>query len=212
MITRWERDRTHFFDLSSFDEQSGVAGLFAAYPRLSDPGQLSPSTSAFVAGYLTHLVMDELWINTIYRPFFGERSALGGDLRANIMDRAVQFSLDHKKRVDRELMAHVLSEVTRCDLALEIEFIDADTLGRWKQVILEVVHHPPEWHRFKALAGRQLRAAGIESEEQFEEFARSLPDLVDEALRYLGEHRVKDFMQRSVDGSVAAVKEYLSCA
>src|SRR3970040_21438 len=93
VITRWERGRTHFFDLHNFDEQSGVAGLFDAYPRLGQPGSLGPGTAAFVAGYVTHLVMDELWINTIYRPFFGQRSPLGGDLRAHIMDRACQFSL-----------------------------------------------------------------------------------------------------------------------
>ena len=212
VITRWERGRTHFFDLSNFDEQSGVAGLFSAYPRLSQPGRLSAGTVAFVAGYLTHLVMDELWINTIYRPFFGERSPLGGGLRANIMDRAMQFSLDRQKRTDRELMTHVLHEVSRSDLALQIDFIDGETLHRWKDVIVEVIDHPPDWQRFRSVAGRHLREAGIESPQQFEEFLRSLPDLVDETLRYLSEKRVREFMERSVEQGVGALKEYLECA
>ena len=212
VITRWERQRTHFFDLSSFDEQSGVAGLFEAYPRLREPGGLSVATTAFVAGYVTHLVMDELWINTIYRPFFGERSPLSGGVRANIMDRALQFSLDRQKRIDRDLMAHVLNEIARSDLALDIELIDGETLGRWKEVILEVVDHPPDWERFRYIASRHLRAGGIESPEQFQEFLRSLPDLVDETLRYLGEKRVRDFMARSREESVRVVKEYLQCA
>src|SRR3989337_4254471 len=50
VITRWERGRTHFFDLHNFDEQSGVAGLFSAYPRLGQAGSLRPGTAAFVAG------------------------------------------------------------------------------------------------------------------------------------------------------------------
>src|SRR3972149_7481763 len=50
VITRWERGRTHFFDLSNFDEQSGVAGLFEAHPRLREPGDLSVPTAAFVGG------------------------------------------------------------------------------------------------------------------------------------------------------------------
>ena len=212
VITRWERGRTHFFDLSSFDEQSGVAGPFEAYPRLREPGGLSVATTAFVAGYVTHLVMDELWINTIYRPFFGERSPLSGGVRANIMDRALQFSLDRQKRIDRDLMAHVLNEIAGSDLALDIELIDGETLGRWKEVILEVVDHPPDWERFRYIASRHLRAGGIESPEQFQEFLRSLPDLVDETLRYLGEKRVRDFMARSREESVRVVKEYLQCA
>lgn len=213
VITRWERDRTHFFDLSNFDEQSGVSGLFESYPRLGQTAELSYATVAFVAGYLTHLVMDELWIKTIYRPYFGERSSLGGDLRANIMDRALQFFLDRERRVDRDLVAHVVDEVARCDLALEVDdLIDGETLGRWKDVILDVVDHSPEWERFRFTAGRHLREAGIESPEQFEEFVRSLPELVDETLRYLGEARIEEFMERSVEESLATVKEYLECA
>src|SRR3989337_1193922 len=161
VITRWERDRTHFFDLHNFGEQNGVAGLFAAHPGPHSPGSLNAGTAAFVAGYVTHLVMDELWINTIYRPFFGQRSPLGGDHRANIMDRAIQFSLDREKRIDRELMAHVLEAVARSDLALEIDFIDGDTLHRWRELILEVVDHPPDWERFRYIGGRPPREAGI---------------------------------------------------
>ena len=212
VITRWERDRTHFFDLSNFDEQSGVEGLFSAYPRLREADGLGSGTVAFVAGYVTHLVMDELWINTIYRPFFGVRSPLGGNLRANIMDRAIQFSLDRQKRIDRELMAHVLGEVARSDLALEIDFIDGETLHRWRDLILDVVDHPPDWERFRYVAGRHLREAGIDTPEQFEEFVRSLPDLVDETLRYLTEERVREFMECSLEQGVVVVKEYLQCA
>jgi len=174
----------------------------------------APEFSPFArdqAGYVTHLVMDELWINTIYRPFFGVRSPLGGNLRANIMDRAIQFSLDRQKRIDRELMAHVLDEVARSDLALEIDFIDGKTLHRWKEVILDVVNSSPDWERFRNIAGRHLRVAGIESPEQFKEFLRSLPDLVDETLRYLTEERLREFMDLSVEHGVGAVKEYLEC-
>src|SRR3990172_4275337 len=131
VITRWERERTHFFDLGSFEEQSGVSGLFETYPRLARPAALSRSTVAFVAGYLTHLVMDETWINAIYRPFFGERSPLGGDLRAKVMDRALQFAMDSERRSEQDLMAHISAEVMRADLEIDVGVVDRDTLRRW---------------------------------------------------------------------------------
>src|SRR3990172_8296280 len=62
VITRWERARTHFFDLDHFEEQSGVAGIFAAYPELAMPSGLDESTIAFLCGYISHLEMDEAWI------------------------------------------------------------------------------------------------------------------------------------------------------
>lgn len=212
ILTRWERERTHFFDLNNFQEQNGVAGLFRAYPHLARPAELNDPTIAFIVGYITHLVMDETWINSVYRPCFGERSPLGGGLRANIMDRALQFSLDRERRSDRELMAHVLDAMARCDLSLRIDFIDADTLRRWREVIVDVVNHPPDWERFRYIAGRHLREAGLDSPEAFREFVRTLPDLVEETIRYLTPERVQAFLDRSLAASLEAAREYLECA
>ena len=210
VITRWEREQTHFFDLSNFEEQSGIAGFLSSYPDLARPTALNTPTVAFVAGYITHLVMDEAWINTIYRPHFGERSELGGGLRANVMDRALQFSIDSGRRQDRNLMLHILDAITRVDLALDVGFIDYETLRRWRELMLDVVNSPPDWERFREGARRHLRT-DIESNGEFEELARSLPELVDETLRYLTPERVQAFMEDSLRGSTEAVKEYLQC-
>ena len=210
VITSWERERTHFFDLSCFDEQSGISGLFSAYPSLASPEGLSDPTTAFVAGYITHLVMDEAWISTIYRPYFGERSELGGDLRANVMDRALQFSIDSERRRDGDLMLHIVEAIARFDLGLDIEFIDRDTLRRWHQLILDIVNASPDWERFSRGARRHLKV-DANANGEFEELARSLPDLVDETLQYLTRERLETFMEDSLRGSAEAVKEYLQC-
>lgn len=214
VITRWERERTHFFDLNRFEEQSGVDSFLRAYPVLSDCGALTPATKSFVAGYITHLVMDEKWILSIYRPFFGKRSPMGGSLRANILDRAIQFSLDSERRSDTGLMEHVLEAVARSELDLDLEFIDGETLRRWQRVILDFVGRPPDWERFRQRAEERLRldsGAEPESVRNPEELARSLPDLVDAALRYLTPRRIEECMRESLEGSLAAVREYL-CA
>lgn len=211
VITRWERERTHFFDLSSFDEQSGVAGLFHAYPALARSKALNAPTLAFVAGYITHLVMDETWINAVYRPYFGEHSPLGGDLRANVMDRALQFSIDSARRNDQDLMLHVLDAITRLDLGIQVDFIDYETLHRWRDVITDIVSQPPDWERFRQGARRHMKISELDSEDGFEELTRSLPDLVDETLRYLTPERVQAFMDDSLRGSIDAVRGYLRC-
>lgn len=210
VITHWERSRTHFFDLDCFDEQSGVSALFAAYPTLMNPSDLSPATRSFIAGYLTHLVTDETWITTVYRPHFGEGSPLGGDIRANVMDRALQFSLDSERRRDRHLMVHVLDSVTRCDIGLDIDLIDADTLRRWRDVITDIVQHEPDWERFRQGAKRHLKVNSDNND--LDAFMASLPDLVDETLRYLTLERVEAFMEDSLKGSLEAVRDYLRCA
>jgi hypothetical protein len=212
VITRWERQRTHFFDIHNFGDQSCVQSFFDSNTGLSDAGRVSDRTQAFLAGYLSHLVVDEIWIGAIYRPFFGERSPLGGSLRANVMDRALQFSMDADTRADPDFMLHVTECVARCDLDLEIGFIDRETLGRWHGVISDFVRQQPDWERFRARARSHITANGEVSEAEYDNLARSLPDLVDEALRYLTPGRLDDVINESLDASVRVVREYLRCA
>lgn len=210
VITRWDRSRTHFFDLENFDEQSGLSALFEENPGLADPGKLDPATAAFTAGYVTHLVMDETWINMIYRPYFGERSPLGGSLRANVMDRALQFSLDHQRRSDTELVAEIVDAVTRCDLGLDIGFIDGDALKQWHRVVVDMMSTEPSWERFSAGAKRHLPNSVATAE--FEELVRSVPDLVEETLNYLTPELLDEFMREAQNRCSDSVQEYVRCA
>lgn len=209
LLTRWERERTHFFDLGNYKEQDGVAAMFEAYPALAQPTKLSPASAAFVSGYITHLVMDEIWVNDIYRPFFGPSSPLGGSDRANIMDRAIQYELDRQSRDDREVVAHIVKELARMTLDIEVGFLDKDTIRRWRDLTMEAVNHPPDWERFRYIGGRVLKATGIDSAEAYREFLKTLPDLLNEASNYLTRERIQSFMENSVKRGVEALKEYL---
>lgn len=211
VLTRWDRQRTHYFDIHNFDDQSSVRAFFADNPSLCDATALSVQARAFLAGYLSHLVVDEMWISAVYRPYFGERSELGGTIRANVIDRALQFSLDADRRADSELMMHVLNEVARCDLELDVGFIDRDTLGRWHGVITEYVQSQPDWDRFRERARKHLQQTGDVTEAGFVEIAESLPDLVDEALRTLSRERIDGVLRDCTEASVRVVREYLAC-
>ncbi len=211
VLTRWERQRTHYFDIHNFGEQYSVQAFLDANPALAEAGNLDPRTLAFIAGYLTHLVTDEMWIGAIYRPYFGERSPLGGSLRANIMDRALQFSMDADVRSNDELMLHVVEAVACCDLDLSIDFIDRDTLNRWHEVITDFVQSQPDWERFRTRAKRHLEESGQTVDADWEDLAKSLPELVDETLRYLTPESVESALSESLDASVRVIKEYVRC-
>ena len=210
VITRWERERTHFFDLDNFDEQSGTDGLFQTYPELARPGRLNPSTVAFLAGYMSHLVMDEVWIGDVYRPFFGERSALKGDVRANVMDRVLQYEIDRRERVKTELMAHVREELLATALDIRVGFIDVPTLEQWRQISVDVASHPPDWDRFRLIAGRHLKEFGVGTPEAVQEFMKDVPELLAETMNHVSVDRVQAFLDRTVEDSLETIKEYLS--
>jgi hypothetical protein len=210
VITRWDRAQTHFFDLDDFDEQSGVAAALDANPELADAGQLDEATIAFLCGYISHLEMDEAWIVDIYRPCFGERSPLKGDVLANLLDRVLQFELDRREREASGCFADVRNELLASAVQVAIGFIDCDTLARWRDVSADVLAHPPTWDRFGMIASRHLRNYGVESEEDVAHFLKNVPDLLDQSIREVTPERLDAFRERSRERALAAVREYLS--
>jgi len=210
VITRWDRERTHFFNLDDFHEQSGVAGLFEAYPDLADAGCLNRSTVAFLAGYISHLEMDEAWISEVYRPCFGERSALKGDVLANVLDRVLQYELDRREREDGETLEKIRGDLRTGALHVVVGFIDGETLARWRDVSADVLSHPPNWDRFGVIASRHLRSYGVESEADLAHFMRNLPDLLDQAVCHVTQERLDAFLERARNAAHRSISEYLS--
>ncbi len=209
VLTRWERQRTHFFDLTKTGHQDGVQALFEAHPNLADAALLNPATVSFLAGYISHLVMDEVWIEYVYRPFFGAGSVLGGDVRANVMDRVLQYELDRRERSRKEVMEHVRQELAGTALEIYVGFIDHDSLEQWRRVSLDVAGHEPDWQRFRLIAGRHLRAFGVGTPEAIDEFMKEIPRLLDETIRHVGWDRIESFLHRSRTRSLEVIREYL---
>src|SRR5712692_3242316 len=177
VITRWDRERTHFFNLDQFEHQDSVASFLAAYPELHDPGRLSPATVAFISGYISHLALDETWILDIYRPYFGQLSALGGDAMANTMDRILQFELDRRSRLQAEATDEIREALGHCSLAIDVGFLDSETLRRWLEVATDQASYGADWERFRRQASRHLRDRGVETVEDWDRFRDQIPEL-----------------------------------
>ena len=74
------REATHFYSFrDSSTWGSATRRLFSAYPELADPTLLTASQTAFVAGYLTHLAADEVFVVRLgQHAVQGDGSAIGG--------------------------------------------------------------------------------------------------------------------------------------
>ncbi len=87
------REATHFFPVPLNGAPAAARVLLDRHPGLAQPAQLGSAQAAFVAGYLAHLVFDQLWIAQIFEPVFGptqgwaefrERLYLHNVLRAHL--------------------------------------------------------------------------------------------------------------------------------
>lgn len=210
VLTRWERERTHFFDLRRFEEQSGVDNLFRTYPELARPEGLNAATVAFLAGYITHLVLDEQWIHDVYRPCFGERSPLKGDVLANVKDRVLQFELDRRERENAPAVEEIRRALERCTVDISVAFLERETLQRWREISLDILAQTPDWSRLRLIAGRHLREYGVETQEALDEFLGRIPDLLDETVREVSVERVRAFFEAARSRSIETLRSYLS--
>jgi hypothetical protein len=207
-LTRWDRERTHFFRLDEFGDQSGVHRLFEEQPALREASALDARTVAFMAGYISHLILDEAYITTIYRPFFGAGSARADDLMANVMDRLLLYHLDKQERANGPAIEEIRTALTETSADVAVDFIARDALQQWRNVQIEVIGRPPS---FAKMLTRQLAGAGIEGDDAVSQFMEQHADeLLHDTIEHIGENRIRGYLCDSKERARRAMKDYLS--
>jgi hypothetical protein len=212
VLTRQDRFATHFFDLDRHDHQDSVAAFLGTYSALADPGALSTETTAFVAGYLTHLVMDEEYITRVYRRYFARYDELGGRIRANVMDRLLQFDLEHEYGDDPAIVQRLVEALSCTVEAIEVGFVEQETLEAWRQLNLDIAQRNMDWDRQRGMITRHLKHSGIDEGPELTRFLDSLPELRNETIGYVTSAEVEGFVQRSTEAAARVVERYLQCA
>jgi len=161
VITRGNRADTHFFDLDHYEAQDSIKRMFSEHPDLKFQADMDTTAAAFMAGYITHLVLDELFISEIYRPYFGLRSTNGGSQYANLLDRALQYQMDLIDRKHGSEMSEIVSALSvRIKLPL-IPFIEPGNLEEWLTVSRDVAAQPPDYSRFEKMILRHMQSADL---------------------------------------------------
>jgi hypothetical protein len=208
VLTRQDRKSTHYFDLAVHDHQDSVAMFLTEHARFLD-SDLDGETRAFAAGYITHLVMDEEYITQVYRPYFAEHDQLGGAIRANVMDRLLQFDLDRSYGNDPVVKQDLAAALACTVEGINAGFVDHATLERWRQVAADTASKQMDWDRMRGMISNHLRYAGLKEGETLTEFLDNLPTLLDDTIAHITSAEVDGFVQRSTDAARKAVERYL---
>jgi hypothetical protein len=208
IVSRLDRRVTHFYELDDYETQDSVARMFEEHPGLSETTTLGEAVTAFIAGYITHLVLDQCYIEGIYREFFGLRSPLHDDSSRNAIDRALQYELDRIDREDRDAMLGVQAAVSEATPVAGIPFIDDGHLVRWHDVVIDVAGQEPDYSRFHRMLHRHLAQAGM-SQEEVDEQCSDPQALIRRAFDCLPDGRIDQFWEESADLMRDRVREYL---
>jgi hypothetical protein len=208
VLTRQDRFSTHYFDLNGPDHQDSVAEFLKANQQLVDPAALNHETRAFVAGYITHLILDQQYITGVYRRFFAQHEQLGGRIRANVMDRLLQFDME-RSYGDPEVKREISEALAGTLETIDCGFVAPETLARWRDVAADVAHRDMDWERMRGMIANHLRFAGLEEGETLTGFLDSLPELLDETIAHITDTELQAFVDRATAAAGDAVEKYL---
>jgi hypothetical protein len=209
-LTRGDREHTHFFKLDDFGAQDGVRKLFETQPGLRDAGAVGEPTAAFLAGYISHLVLDEDYITQIYRPLFGERSPLSGDAMADVMDKTLQWDIERTDCEDVTKLDEIRAVLAETAVDVNIDFVAHEALVKWRDVSAEAIGSQPSVERLLRFLGRRLPEFRFEDDAALAEFAERIPSLLEKTWEHVGAERVQQYLHDSRRRARVAMTEYLS--
>ena len=151
VITKQDRSFYHFVKLDFDGVGDGIRNMQSFHPQLNYLKEKDSHTRSFMAGYASHLILDETWITTMFRPFFSDVNLFGGRNQGLILDRALQMQLDKSywKTLEQNL-AHVES----CEIEVDVEFLREEPLKEWQKWISTLLNREFSWDRLEFMANR----------------------------------------------------------
>ncbi|MGD2103970.1 MAG: hypothetical protein PVJ55_02500 [Anaerolineae bacterium] len=162
---------------------------------------MSPPRAAFVAGYIAHLLLDELWLDDVFQEFAAQGWAplpeclfLHNVLRTWIDQRA-QETLDGG-------LARILRRVEPQDW---LPFVDDGHLRAWRDWLVEQLASDQRMETAEVLAGRM----GI-SPAEIKAVARSPAEMERRVFCHFPRSALRTFREKGYRQSIALVDWYVT--
>lgn len=197
------REETHFFVIPPDDPRPAQAVMLERWPALRDTSTLQRPHAAFVAGYITHLVMDQVWVEQVVMPaLFINGQAWGTDHPGWRLYGILMTYLEY--RASDRIPAGTLSTLAKAEPHNWLPFVSDYYLAAWRDRVVHVA---------RAGGARRLSAlfagsSGMTADE-LEAIVLSDERMQAEAFSIVARERLVAFEREAEERSVGAVLEYL---
>jgi hypothetical protein len=201
VVSGQSREATHFFNIPRTDDTPGQVTMFRQYPELADPETMTGSKAAFLAGYLCHLTLDELWLDRIFGPYFIQIEAWGDFRRRLMLHNVLRTHLDRLDlaRLPENTERHMRQAVPDTWLP----FTADPYLLRWRDEIADQLL-PGASSRTVEVFAKRMRMPPEELEAYLEPGF-----MADTIFRYLPEIQLQAFQDKGRERSVQVINDYL---
>ena len=210
VMTRGSREETHFSLISSEGLRDGIEGMFAAHPHLRNANGLTEPTQAFLCGYVSHLLADQMWIITMYRPYFGNQEVFKDRVQGNIMDRALQLELDRQGHETNEGFTEARTRLETAADGVEIGFISTETLHDWQNRVAGMIEREFSWERLRFMMRRAVSDPTDEAAlELVERFLAHVPTGLEGLYKQVPQAELAAYKESVIKETMKFSREYL---
>ena len=134
-ISGQPREATHFFSVPLRGAPAAGRQMLAQYPALAMRVALPPAQGAFIAGYLAHLVFDQLWVRDLFEPCFGEAPEWGTFRERLYLHNVLRAHVD---AADLARLAPVVgAQLSAAAPAGWLPYVDSHHLLAWRDLIAD---------------------------------------------------------------------------
>jgi hypothetical protein len=208
-MTKWDRELTHFAPLSVEEVGAGVRRMFSLYPELADHQSQSPETRAFLLGYVSHLIADEVWITTMFRPHFGrDHRITDTEIEGHIWDRALQLDMDRKVLLENDGLSQASDVICDAEQGVIVSFLEDVMLQEWRQWVARFLGWDFTWERLKRALNRMYRDNdGVQ--QVVDHFLQRMPDSLERVYARVPREKIEAYQQQVLQETLVQVREYL---
>ena len=209
-MTKLPREQTHFAPLSVEEVGTGTRTMFQMHPELTKA--MSPASRAFLAGYISHLAADEIWITSVFRPHFDtsqEDSRLTDDqVEANIWDRAMQLDMDRQALPQLNGEKRVKELLACSDQDVSMPFFEEGLLTEWKDRVGRFQVWEFTWDRLKGALNRMYRD-DEDVQQTVERFIEGMPHSLEQVYEKVPEAEVTAYRERALAATMEQVRAFV---
>lgn len=161
-MAKLRRHHTHFFEYGAPPVRPPVSTLLKTHPQLQAASIVDNARRVFMAGYVGHLAVDEVWWNEVFYPNFSIYSR--GDWQKYIfLAHALLSIIDERDYLS--LRDDVYPDLAKTTPKLELPFIDDSAVFGWRDVIAAQLAPDGQLQTLKILGERVPQ--GVEALTEF---------------------------------------------
>jgi hypothetical protein len=194
------RDETHFYSIPRTTDRPAHETLFETHPQLTRTESLPPAQIAFVAGYIAHLVLDELWLDHVFLRHF--RGGWGDRRERAFLHNVLRTWMDRQDQ--RRLNGNVSAALRQTRPQGWLPFVADEHLQTWRDWLVEQLAPGRSVQTAEVFAQRM----GVSAAEM-EAVLRSPQQMEERVFSHISRAALQSFHDIGYERSVALTNEYI---